>query len=647
MGPARAGRGYYRVDEVDIGKYLTEQKNTVSVISTGYYCESFEYFKEPSFVCAEIVSGDSIIAYTGGELWKAYSYNQKIRKVQRYSYQRAFAEVYDMRLVESDTEVVLEVCENKQFIERWISYPEFPRESIEVIYGGGSVTLEEPEKYYDDRAVTKVGKLVDGFCVDDADCVSIHNVQKLKLISNKDVTQLPARVEADAYVAVSMKCNVTGFIDLRVNCVKDTELYLTFDEILVDGQVNFARNRTSNVVLYKLQGGCDYHLITVEPYTFKYLNIISHGGDIELEYSGLIRTDFNESEILISLSKKKSDAVIERIYNAAIETFRQNTFDVFMDCPSREREGWLCDSFFTARVERLVSGKSTVERCFLANFDMEKSYKNIPEGMLPMCYPSDFRAVDYIPNWAMWYLLELKEYLDRTGDRKLVDDIYPKMQILCGYFLKYENDYGLLQNLDGWVFVEWSMCNNLVQNVNYPTNMLYYKFLMTMYELYADEQCREKALKLRETIRRESRMGLFFCDNSVLKEGKLVLSGKRTETCQYYAFFTGVADVLSDKELWETIVNDFGPDREHTKKWQDIYPSNAFIGNYLRLELLSNAGIYDKLEADIRRYFDYMAIRTGTLWENQKESASCNHGFASHVLIWLDKLGYIEKREGV
>ena len=67
----------------------------------------------------------------------------------------------------------------------------------------------------------------------------------------------------------------------------------------------------------------------------------------------------------------------------------------------------------------------------------------------------------------------------------------------------------------------------------------------------------------------------------------------------------------------------------------------------MRLELLSNAGIYDKLEADIRRYFDYMAIRTGTLGENQKESVSCNHGFASHMLIWLDKLGYIEKREGV
>jgi len=96
-----------------------------------------------------------------------------------------------------------------------------------------------------------------------------------------------------------------------------------------------------------------------------------------------------------------------------------------------------------------------------------------------------------------------------------------------------------------------------------------------------------------------------------------------------------------DEELWNTMVNDFGPDRKQTGKWQEIYPSNAFIGNYLRLELLSNAEIYDKLESDICGYFDYMAKRTGTLWEHDSIKASCNHGFASHVLVWLDHLGYI------
>ncbi|MFY8053526.1 MAG: hypothetical protein ACOVP2_12965, partial [Armatimonadaceae bacterium] len=40
-------------------------------------------------------------------------------------------------------------------------------------------------------------------------------------------------------------------------------------------------------------------------------------------------------------------------------------------------------------------------------------------------------------------------------------------------------------------------------------------------------------------------------------------------------------------------------------------------------------------------YFGYMAERTGTLWENTDSSASCNHGFASHVavMIYRDVVG--------
>jgi alpha-L-rhamnosidase len=54
------------------------------------------------------------------------------------------------------------------------------------------------------------------------------------------------------------------------------------------------------------------------------------------------------------------------------------------------------------------------------------------------------------------------------------------------------------------------------------------------------------------------------------------------------------------------------------------------------------AGEKEKLEQNIRGYFDYMALRTGTLWENDTPHASCNHGFASHVLVWLDYLGYLD-----
>ena len=639
-GPARAGRGYYRVDEIRIEKYLTRDENTLVIIATGYFCDSFEWLKEPSFICAEIEADREIVAYTGGTGFTACRYIEKLKKVQRYSYQRPFAEVYDFARV-GNAQVPTAACEEKKFIKREISYPEFPHEPLCVIYGGGSVAFSEPERYFEDRAIVNAGGSVDGFAPSRTETISIHLAQRLKLKSEQGASRLPAYVKKNGYISAYMKSNTTGFIELELHAQTDTELYLTFDETLTRGEIDFTRNNTSNVLLYSLIGGRDYKLVTVQPYTFKYINIISVGGSVELRYAGMIRCDFNESEIVKSLDTSRSDGEIERIYNAAVETFRQNTFDIFMDCPSRERAGWLCDSFFTARVERLMSGKNTVERCFLSNFLMEEKYKGIPEGMLPMCYPSEFRNPEYIPNWAMWYLLELKEYYDRTGDRSLIDDARSKIHSLVRYFEEYENPDGLLERLDGWVFVEWSMCNKLVQDINYPTNMLYYRFLMTVYELYGYEKYRKKAQRLRDVIRKNSKSGLFFCDNSVYLGGKLTLSGEFTETCQYYAFFTGVATIEEDRELWDVMVRDFGPERSKTGKWKSIHPSNAFIGNYLRLELLAGAGLYGRLEADIRGYFDYMAKQTGTLWEHDREGASCNHGFASHVLVWLDMLGYI------
>ena len=211
------------------------------------------------------------------------------------------------------------------------------------------------------------------------------------------------------------------------------------------------------------------------------------------------------------------------------------------------------------------------------------------------------------------------------------------------YFADFENEDGLLEDLDGWNFVEWSQANHLTRNVNYPTNMLYCKFKRVLSELYGDEGLGREADALKKVIRAKSLLGDFFCDNSVYGEdGKAVLSGERTETCQYYAFFTGVATPEEDKTLWNILLNDFGPDRAESGKWKEIHPSNAFIGNYLRCDLLRMTGEKEKLDENIRGYFDYMALMTGTIWENITPYASCNHGFASHVLVWMDYLGYID-----
>ena len=188
------------------------------------------------------------------------------------------------------------------------------------------------------------------------------------------------------------------------------------------------------------------------------------------------------------------------------------------------------------------------------------------------------------------------------------------------------------------MFLEWSKANELTQDINFPSNMLYARTLEAAAHIFEDAALAERAARLKDVIRARSFDGTYFVDNEVYNEnGVPVSTGERTETCQYYAFFCGVATPETYPVLWQRLMTDFGPDRAEKGLHPEIYPSNAFVGNYLRLFLLKENGLYEKLLDEIKGYFFYMAERTGTLWENVYENASCNHGFASCVVWFIRK----------
>ena len=271
------------------------------------------------------------------------------------------------------------------------------------------------------------------------------------------------------------------------------------------------------------------------------------------------------------------------------------------------------------------------EKAFLENFILPEGFRDVPAGMLPMCYPSDHLNKRFIPNWAMFFVLELREYMQRTNDAELLMRARPRLEGLLEYFKGFENADGLLENLDGWVFVEWSRANDeeLVRGINFPSNMLYARMLEDASVLLERPELMRRALRLKRIIRERAFNGLFFKDNAGLEES--------TEVCQYYAFFTGVADKESHGELYNVLKTHFGPGRRENNAYPQVAFANAFIGNYLRLEMLGMNDEKEQLLKEIEGYFLGMAQRTGTLWEHDSPQASCNHGFASHVLYWLYK----------
>ncbi len=641
-GPARCAHGYYRVDRVDLTPYLKNGANHIAMEVVNYYINSYYSLYQPGFVQAEISEDETVLAATMTESggFTSILVADRIQKVQKYSFQRAFGECYRLHAgsfvwrngdFTNETKVELEQTEEKRLIPRELPMNNFQHVTPKIVaYRGQVRTGIKPPGYKKDRSLVNISLQQRGFKEEELEVHLSDEVQELDYYDKKKISldyHSKTVLNTLEYEIVSFSNEKTGFIGMNIHCVQDGVLYIMVDETLTNQDVDPLSMECLNVIKLELKKG-EYNFLSFEPFGFMYMKIVCISGSFELDN---IHIRELSCPISIHSSYTGDNPRLAQIFEAAKETFCQNSSDIFMDCPTRERAGWLCDSFFTARAERAFTGDNKIEKAFLLNFLLADKFEYIPDGMLPMCYPADHFDGVFIPNWAMWLVIELHDYYNRTGDMAFVQSFKQKVYALLDYFRPFENEFGLLEKLEGWVFVEWSHANNLVQDVNYPSNMLYSAMLKCAGSLYQDEALMQKSNNIAGMIRQRSFDGEYFVDNEIRKDGELKLTGERTETCQYYAFFFDIVTPESHFELWNRLINEFGPERMEKKLHLDIYPSNAFIGNYLRLDILSRYGLHKQCMDEIEGYFGYMADRTGTLWENITDHASCNHGFASYV----------------
>ena len=644
-GPARGPHGYYRVDEWDLGGKLRSGTNSVEIEVAGYNVNSYYLLDQPAFLQAEVVGGGRTLASTGGDgaQFSAAILKERVQRVQRYSFQRPFTEAYRLSAGDRRREpAACEITGTKQLLPRRVPYPDFAlRGPVSHEMQGTIRTGVEPAKLWKDRGLTDIGPKLGGYKEQELELVPSIELQKIVTARSERLREPYAggtlHMGPDTFHVLDFGVNLTGFIGLHLKVRKTTRLYVTFDEILTKDDVDFKRLTCVNAVTYDLAPG-DYEVESFEPYTLRYLKPVVTEGDCDIERVYL--REYANPDVWTA-QFASSDGRLNRLFDAGRETFRQNAVDAFTDCPSRERAGWLCDSFFTARVAHVLSGDARVEKTFLENYLLPERFKYLPEGMIAEAYPADHNDGVFIPNWSLWFVMQLEEYLQRSGDRELVDAMRPRVMRLFEYFRPFRNSDGLLEKLKSWVFIEWSHANDFVQDVNYPSNMLYAAAMAAAARMYHVPEMQAEAERIRETVRKQSYDGSFFVDNAVRNGGALKVTRNRTEVCQYFAFYFDVATPETHADLWKKLVGEFGPDRGKRGLYPEIHPANSFVGNVLRLELLSRYGFKPQAMEESRDYLLYMADRTGTLWENIDTGGSLNHGFASHVVysLYRDVLG--------
>lgn len=651
-GPSRTGRGYSVVHRQEI---FLRAGDVLCADVCNYRINAFFPVKEEGFFACELRTQTGKLVATS-EDFSAYRLIDRIEKTERLSFQRSFTEGYDMTVCRSRHYLGEEVfpllptikVKGNILTERKRRPSHWERKSARQVLERGTITYSDEETPLKKFVFDRIDDTVQGY-----------KKEELQLRINERLLQMRYKkgefslegLRENEYLLYEFDRNLTGYIQTKIRVEEDSELFLSFDELLWKEAYDdpafedlkqggtlpmlFNRMHICQAVYFRLKKG-EYSLTTSELYTLKYLKISLTKGRIRVLENPQMILCQNEDAYRMSFSV--ADEKLQTVFDAGVHTLAQNTQDIPTDCPGRERAGWLCDSFFISRAEKFFCGDNFCEENFFSCFLTEEKYPFIPEGMFPMCYPADHNDGTFIPNWSMWLVLEVRDHAKRTGSTAYLQAFKEKFYKMLRYFEKYENQDGLLENLDGWVFVEWSKCNDFIQGINYPTNMLYWATLRAMGEAYADENLLSSADRLREKILQYSFDGMLFREHSATRAGGRVDFTDFTETCQYYAFFLGLATEREFLPTYRLAFEKTTPTGEELRlKDGVLHKANTFIGNFLRFSYFAETERYNKLLEEITDYFYPMALRTGTLWESKFSTGSCNHGFTAVVAEWIVK----------
>lgn len=647
--PARCGHGHARTDLCSLSGALRPGLNRIAVEVAGYagaFAVENDHTCEYSFFIAEIRQNGVCISATGADAgWKGKLILQRERRAQRHSHCRPITEVWHLDENYGDFAALpdekLEAVPCPVLLERGVPYPHFQYEYTDVLLDYGQI-VPGPGKRVDtlffEREETEYTR-----CSERPASENMHTAQRP--LSNGTVRHDGETCflsdDPVKYALFDFGKMYVGFLTLEVTLPEAAVCDILYsDRMEADGTILSQIGYNTCVRLYCPKGKTSF--TTFEPYAFRYVKFVLHtAGRCTLHRVGVLTWYTPDSR---RGNFSCSDENLNRIYDAARRTLQLNTLDLFMDCPDRERGGWLCDSLWTARAARMMLGDSSVERAMLQNFlclPAEQCY----HAFFPSCYPAagDF-AGGTIMTWTFWLVIEFSEYIRRTGDTEMLALYRPRLEAFYRVAEELCDSHGLFET-QSTVFINWSLSNepNYTGPISCAANVLYACALETLDELYRLPGAAARAAQIRAVLRRHAVDRGTFDPRFILydslgpaADGTLAGRPYFSEAAQYTMLWGGLFTEGEEPELVDAVVQQLGPCPTQKPPKLDIGPANLFIGLCVRLDMLARLKKPERLLEEIRTLCGVMLGEgPGTLWETLGGITSRCHGFTSHFGVWL------------
>jgi alpha-L-rhamnosidase len=147
------------------------------------------------------------------------------------------------------------------------------------------------------------------------------------------------------------------------------------------------------------------------------------------------------------------DPLLDRIWMTGVETYRACTEDALIDNPTRERGQWTGD-VVSAGMGICSAAYSDLRLCRRGL--VQSAWCAREDGLVAGLSPG---GTTYLATYAAQWIDACVQYYELTGDRALLEELYPYALRDLAAFEKYLTPDGLTDGA-GWVFVDWGYVRN-------------------------------------------------------------------------------------------------------------------------------------------------------------------------------------------
>ena len=279
----------------------------------------------------------------------------------------------------------------------------------------------------------------------------LRPIDKLVFLPDVDGVEC-ARI--DNYTVVyDLGSEQVGFLCLKLDSPCAQDITIAYGEHMEDGRVRRIIGSRDFSVFYRAKEGRNVYRNPFRRLGCRYLEIHSEQ-PVTVEQLGIAPTMY----MLAERERPGLDAFQEKIYDMCVETLHLCMHEHYEDCPWREQALYAMDSR-----NQMLCGYYAFGEYRFPRASLELMSKDTREdGLLSICYPIEMDFV--IPSFSLHYITECREYLEYSGDREFLREIYPKLvsvveaftgRMECSSFMEEELVPPFAGRERYWNFYEW------------------------------------------------------------------------------------------------------------------------------------------------------------------------------------------------